>query len=67
MNKLLLGEKPSNKSAVAILDEDKEFYLSIGIPQVDLDGAVYRSMWETTGVEIALDMFAPTIIEADKE
>lgn len=26
-----------------------------------------RSMWETAGVETALDMFAPTIIEADKE
>ena len=26
-----------------------------------------RSMWETAGVEVALDMFAPTIIETDKE
>ena len=25
-----------------------------------------RSMWETAGVETALDMFAPTIIETDK-
>jgi hypothetical protein len=25
-----------------------------------------RSMWETAGVETALDMYAPTIIEADK-
>jgi hypothetical protein len=25
-----------------------------------------RSMWETASVETALDMFAPTIIEADK-
>ena len=24
-----------------------------------------RSMWETAGVETALDMYAPTIIEAD--
>lgn len=26
-----------------------------------------RSMWETASVETALDMFAPTIIEVDKE
>ena len=26
-----------------------------------------RSMWETAGVETALDMFAPTIIEANME
>jgi len=26
-----------------------------------------RSMWESAAVETALDMFAPTIIEADKE
>ena len=26
-----------------------------------------RSIWEASGVETALDMFAPTIIEADKE
>jgi hypothetical protein len=26
-----------------------------------------RSMWETAGVETALDMYAPTIIEADTE
>ena len=26
-----------------------------------------RSMWETACVETALDMYAPTIIEADKE
>lgn len=25
-----------------------------------------KSMWETAGVETALDMYAPTIIEADK-
>ena len=45
MNKLLLfGDKPSNKSAVAMLEaiKDKEFYLSIGIPQVDLDGVVLK-------------------------
>lgn len=26
-----------------------------------------RSIWETAGVETALDMFAPTIIEANEE
>lgn len=26
-----------------------------------------KSIWETASVETALDMFAPTIIEADKE
>jgi hypothetical protein len=26
-----------------------------------------RAMWESSAVSVALDMFAPTIIEADKE
>lgn len=26
-----------------------------------------RALWESSAVEVALDMFAPTILEADKE